>query len=694
MKYPKELYLGLSLIVAISGCHRRPARASEVHRGDELFAEKKYSQATKAYYAAARNGEPDAKLYLKVVTTGLHQGPLNLVLEAAGRAADLSPSDVEVQLLAARMMLPMRKYDEVLHRLQKVVANNPNNATLFVEMGNATAHLASSIVALTLGASARDLDEFSGVARKSRPGITPSSSPGNTSEGDAQAETLFRRAITIDPSAEKPQLAFANFLWATDRVKDSEPVLRDLVDRHPENALASLAIGQYYVLTGRTKEGERYLKVAVADTASRADVSNVTSMDGQARVAFADVYLHTTSSQNGINLLNLSDDGGNAAIAARFALADLYLRSRRDDDAIASLATIPKSHRSHAAVRIASAELRAGKNEQALSRLSEVIDQHLETVQEAMQLKAQLLVALNRPAEAMELAIASAKASPNSDAARRTLAQVLVATGDLENAFDEYSETTRLNITAGDPYVQLARVALALGRTDDAVTAAREGARLKGSDREATLTLVRALVASGDTFNADVQLKPLLAREPGSADVLAQLGAVHAARGTDDAARAAFTKALHSDPNCADALAGLVSLDLKQNQTDAARKRAEAALAAHPQDVRVLQIAARVYAAGNDTQRLDEISRKVVQLDPTDMTAALAVKPPETLHVLESLLQRRPRALEARFALGMLLERMGRTDEARKQYETVLAEPARPDNARLRGRAMARKQAL
>src|SRR5262249_50030493 len=101
MKFPKWLYLGMLLLAAAIGCHRRPSRAAQIQKGDELFASKNFLEATKAYYAAALNGPPDAQLFVKVAQTGLRGGPIMVSVDAARRAATLLPDDIDVQLLAA-----------------------------------------------------------------------------------------------------------------------------------------------------------------------------------------------------------------------------------------------------------------------------------------------------------------------------------------------------------------------------------------------------------------------------------------------------------------------------------------------------------------------------------------------------------------------------------------------------------------
>src|SRR5262245_28259887 len=114
MKFPKWMYVGLLLLAAVAGCRKRsPSRESQVKEADQLLASQEFHQATITYHAAARNGPPDAQLFLKTARTGLIAGPFNLVTDAAVRAADLMPDDLDVQILAAGMMLPTRRYDQV-----------------------------------------------------------------------------------------------------------------------------------------------------------------------------------------------------------------------------------------------------------------------------------------------------------------------------------------------------------------------------------------------------------------------------------------------------------------------------------------------------------------------------------------------------------------------------------------------------
>src|SRR5215471_9029650 len=136
MKPSKSLLLVCLVLVAGSGCHRRPTRAAQVKRGDELYAQKKYVDATKAYYAAALNGPADAQLLQKVVDIDLEGGSLTLARDAATRLSDIEPNDVKLQVQAVRLMLSWRMYDDVLHRLAKVAADNPQNTAVLTALAN------------------------------------------------------------------------------------------------------------------------------------------------------------------------------------------------------------------------------------------------------------------------------------------------------------------------------------------------------------------------------------------------------------------------------------------------------------------------------------------------------------------------------------------------------------------------------
>jgi predicted Zn-dependent protease len=432
------------LLLGAAACKSKPSRADQVRRGDELFAKKEYLKAASAYGDAAHNGAPSGPLLLKEAEANLRGGRPRLASDAAARAASLMPDNLEAQRMAARLMLNEHRFSEVEERLSKVAETHPTDLGILIALGNAKARMASSVVAFDFAVNARTKSEFVALTRKARSQSETGASQ-NGRETDAEAEKIFRRAIEAGPDNIRGQMALANFLWAVGRADDAEPVLKRVADENTDEGIANLALGVYYAVNQRAKEAEHYLKVAKED-------------DSGAIVG----------------------DGSGVKIAASFALADLYEKAKRDAEVTALLEGIPQSHRIAANVRLASFEFRHGKTEQALTRVNKLLQEQRPPLQ-ARLLKAQILIATHHPTDAIAVARELTDVAPKSDEARATLGQALFAAGDLEKAFDEYQEATRLNPQAPEAFVRLAEVAAKLGRTKEADIAAREGRRLQKS---------------------------------------------------------------------------------------------------------------------------------------------------------------------------------------------------------------------
>ena len=371
---------------------------------------------------------------------------------------------------------------------------------------------------------------------------------------------------------------------------------------------------------------------------------------------------------------------------ARFTLADLYIATHRDREALAILGPMAATDDASGAVslRAAPLEFRLGNRQAAMRRIDGLLAREPQSPR-ALLLKAQFLVGQRQFDDAVKFARSAVAASPDSVEALSALGQALSGINDLESAFDALAEAARLGPGVAQPQLELTRVALALRRDKDAVQFAREAVRLLPDNRDAVVMLAKALIRTGDSSGAERELTQFLVRFPQSSDLLVQLGAVHAARGDAAAARAAFARALQSDGNSFDALSGVVSLDLQEGNSGAARRRVDAAAAAHPDDPAFLLLAARVYEADKDAAHTESALRRVLAVDPANIDASLALsdlllsqrQEGEAKRLLEQLLERRPRSLEAETAVATFLERTGRVSDARARYEKIVAEHPR-----------------
>jgi len=626
-------YAGLLLLLAVACKSPDPValKQESIRRGDELVAKKQYAQAAEAYLTGVQSDPLDPHLRMRLAKAYVAAENWPLAGPAAVRAADLLPDDPDAQLQAAELLLGPGWFPDAAERASQVLVKQPGNVTALMILGNAKAQLRSSALALSkLEEAVRMGADYERVRVDLRPIVS--------SYDDRAAELAFRRAVQLAPENLSTHIALANFLWATGRADESEePLSRAAV---PANPYVNRVLGVFYVSRQRAAEAEKYLKVAAA--AGDSD--------------------------------------------ARFALADLYVRTKRDADVLSTLGSMPAAEDAAGAVslRMAAAEFRLNRREEAMRRIDALLAR-LPHNPRAVLLKAQFLFAMGDVDQALRFSRAAVSEDPASSEARSTLGSTLSATGDAENAFNEYVEALRLSPGAPGPPMELARLSLALGRDKQAVEYARQAVRKNPDNQDAAVTLVKTLVSVRDYGAADRELKPLLSRYPGSPAVLLQLARLQAARGDGAAARTAFRRALEADRDSLEALNGIVSLDLKEGKSADARALVDRAVVAHPKDAGYLMLAAQVYSASRDTSRTESTLRTVLEIDRANVGAALALahlltgqrRRDEAKRLLEEFVERQPRSIEAQTSLGIILEDAGDARAAQTRYEKIIAQDPR-----------------
>jgi cellulose synthase operon protein C len=649
------------LLVFAAACSRGPSakkRAELVAEGDSLAAKGNFVGAAAAYNNALKNGPADGALLMKTASTELRIGRPRLAHQHGVRAADMMPDNLDAQLLAARLMLMQRQFVDVKNRLLPVVQKNPKSVEALIELGNGSAHLQHAAAALITFSAARNKDEFDEMSLKVRFSADPRE-PGITSRDLEDAEQPFRKAVEIDPNHTGARIALANFLWWTGRADQAEELLKSVSDANPDSRIANLALGSYYRLTRRTADAERYLEVAARED-----------------MAVPGVFVRDDA--DGSHPRELGTDAGKTT--ARFGLVNLYLDSKRDQQALAMLNVLSAAYPIESGLMLARVEFRTGRRDEALRRVDELLERKPPPAGATL-LKAQFLLEKGEVDQAVALARATATAEPLSSEARTTLGEALVASGDIENGYDELKEALRLRPSSADAALALMTASIALKRDREAAVHARTAARLNPGNDEAALGIVKALILAQDYSGAERELAPLLGGASPSAAALAEMGNLQEARRNHDAARAAFARALQAAPDSLEALSGMLALDTRQKNLAPARQRADAALARHPKDVRYLEIAARTYAADNDAARAEAALRKVLEGDRGNVPAAVllarTISPKsaeEATRVLRQVLERRPRSVEARDTLAGILEQMGRRADARQEYEKIKEE--------------------
>jgi tetratricopeptide (TPR) repeat protein len=561
----------LLLIVAIA-CRSSdpPPVNTDLSRGDQFIEAKQYTQAVKFYQSVVDVDPRNGIARMKLADAYTRIGKWADASQEAVRAARLMPGDLEAQLLAGRLVVLQGGFEQAESLMSAVLRDHPENVDALIQWGSATARLLPSYALDKLADKIHKSDQYEIERRQLRSAVTR--------QADRAAEEAFRKALDLAPDYWQAQLALVNFLWATGRPVEGQRLLKRLADDNPGHTTLNHALGSFYLSRKQDSEAERYLKIAAAT--------------------------------------------GTSGAGARSALADYYITAGRDRDALSLLYAIATVDGASNDVisRTAIVEFRSVSRDRAMRRLDALLAREPHNLRIVL-LKARFLLTMGDAARALPFASAAAAGNANSAEARAMLGEALAATGDLEGAFDEYTQALRLDPEAAGPALDVTRVALALGRNKEAEQLARQAIRKNPDNKDAAIAVVNALVGLQDYSAAERELRPLLARYPDSPQVLVPYGRMRMARGEDEAALSAFMRALRSAPDSQEALSSLVSLKLKQRNVAAARQFAEAALRAHPQSPACLLLAAQVYEEQNDLVRAESTLRQVLAIEGENVRA-------------------------------------------------------------------------
>jgi tetratricopeptide (TPR) repeat protein len=478
------------------------------------------------------------------------------------RAADLLPSDVDVQLTAGTLLQRAGRFEDGRSRALRALALDPSNI-------DAALLGASTLVGL------KDLDG---------------------------AVAQMEEAIRIDPTQSRYFSALGGFELSRGQIKDAEQAFRKAVALDPRSPRAQIALGYYFWSTGRLREAESTFKTALSLDPHSALVNRIltTLLLATNRVTEAEPYLRTL-----------------AQIQRRYGLTltDYYLAQRRFNDAEQVLQSLVSdgSVQTQVRLRFAALRLSQGRVADADDSIDAVLLDEPRNAS-ALLAKAQTLIARDRIADAIPQARAAAEADPQNVQARYVLGKLYVETSQPSPAIKAFNEVLQINPRAASALVELAK--LYRCRRSELESRGRRGAAER-PESELRILLARGHLGAGDIRRAEPEIRNLLKTYPRSAAVQHWR-----ARCTDPAdlpsARKAFEQALHLDVDHREALVQLVNVYAETNNLEAHRiiergcKNPHRYRPAHPR---------RPYYATEETSQCRTDLEKVIAQDSTNISA-------------------------------------------------------------------------
>jgi tetratricopeptide (TPR) repeat protein len=631
MKALALVAVGAVIVVLAAGFMRRGrSKESYLARGNAYAAERRYPEAIIEYRNAVKKDPRSGEMRTKLADAYLRTGDARNAFRETVLAADLLPSDLEAQLKAGQMLLLAEKFEDAKARADKALLVDANSVSAQLLRGTALAGMkdADGAIQQINQAIALDPSDARGYAALGSIELSQGQRP--------EAEAAFKKAVEAQPSSAVALMSLADFYWSAGKVAEVEPLLKRVVVLEPKNLPAHRALVAFYLGTGRVAEAEAPLK-AVADILKDAP--------------------------------------------SKLAIADYYLAARRTDEARALLKTISESKEgfSSATLRLAALDYEQHQVDQAHHQVDAVIAKEPKNV-DALLEKARFLMVEKKDDEAFARATAAVTIDPRSTAAHQLVGTMQARRGQVDQAIASLNEVLKLSPRAIGVKVELAELNLTKGRGDTAVQLLDEVLRDAPRSQPARLVLVRALGATGDLRRATAELNTLIEAQPNSAGLHAQMGALRLRWNDRTGARREFDRAASIDPASFEAFSGQVAVDLEEKNAAHAKSTVEARLQKTPDDPSLLALGAATYAVLHDTQKQEELLRRLIEVAPNNLQAFASLatlyaqqnKLDEARAGFEALAARAPKAVGVHTMVAVILQAQGKDADAQKAYERVL----------------------
>ena len=631
---PAVILLVAVLSTSVCARNRGATREQAFARGNAAFAAQTYPAAVIEYRRALQLDPGFGEARLKLAQSYEQIGDLGRALAEYVKAVEAMPQRLEAQLGAGGLLLLVGRAPEAAEHAERALALAPNNVDARILKANATAGL-------------RNLD-------------------------DAVAQMYdTTESLSADPAQQARAFLHLSVMeLARGHASDAEDVLRKAVAAQPDSVATRVAMASLYWVQGKYPAAEVELNRALA----------IDPNEPRANRALAALYVLTNRMDEAAKPLTMIAASG--APAARFLLADYFTVMKRNGDAEAILKpmTSDVAYYAQAQMRLALIEYGGGHVADAERRVDQTLKKE-PTHPRVLLMKARFLAEARRFDEALAQIRAAMLVERQSPEAYYLLTTVHAARNDPAAAIQAFSELLKLRPRLVDAMLRLVSLNLDRGDRDAAVAFATQAVAAAPTRMDAHLALIRALLERGAAGQAENELKPLLALNPNSAIIATEWGRLLTLKDDLVGARRSFARAVELDPESIDAFGELVALDARTGRAAGIRPAVEERLAKSQRDGRLWLLAARVYGAEGQKDKLEAALLRVIEIEPGNLRAYGALgqyyyaggRLGDARTQFERLAERQPRSVGAFTMLGMIQELEQKPEGAQAAYEHALA---------------------
>jgi tetratricopeptide (TPR) repeat protein len=662
------LILVLTLIAALVSCSRDPAVVKKRYyeSGNKYFDKGRYREASIQYRNALKQDGKYGPAHYKLALTALKQndvaGAVNSFRRALNTLPPDSPDRVDSTVKLAEIYLQVARgekiyMDEVEGFTKELLKRDPNSFDGHRLVGDLNYSRAA--------AAYKEKHPEEGVKLLD----------------EATAE--YRKADQIKPEQQGVTMQLARALTVKAQFPEAEALYRRVIEKDKTNQYAYTELYRMYLFQKKPDEGEKVLKLGYQNNPKQYGFLTLLAIH----------YSGLGRRDDMVSVLQQIKGHAKDFDQAYLTVGAFYLRMGDGDSAIREykegMSKDPKKKSTYQKA-IIEVLMYQDKRQEAAEINTQILKENPADT-DARGLAARFLLDKGDVAKALIELQAVVTRAPDNPVARYNLGRAHAASGEYEQARQQFSKAIELRPDYVEARLALATLQISRGEFDAALKSAQAVLAFDPGNPKARLVESAALMGAKKFDESRAMLDAMLKANPGMPDVSFQLGVVNLAENKFKEAEEAFRRTYQLNPANTKGLMGMVETDMAQNKTDEAMKILQAEIDKAPNRLDLLLAMGNVAVrSGKYDVAVQAYNKILAGLDKgTKAQGDIYLRIGETyrrkgdlngaVQALQKSRETLPDNVAVLSTLALTLDQAGRRPEAKQVYEATIK--LQPNNA-------------
>ena len=598
---------GISLIlalVALASCTSDPNKLKHEYlaSGEHFYQQGKYQEAVIQFRNALDIDPRLAAAHLQLGRTYLALKNRDAAYREINESATLDPSNSNVQLELASVLLIRGQLEPAQSLAKKVLASEP---------GNAGAHKILAEKEALAHDFPQAIQEFQKTIELEPQRIENYQALGATLAATgkyAEAEDAYRRAIQANPKSPQAHISLGEFYFSQKNLPQAESEMREACGLDPQAVPPWVFLARIYMAAGKSADAEK----------TYADLKTVAPKDPQAYRALGIYYLSSGQREKALAEFRsiLSEHPKDNSVKGQ--LVELLLDLNRVSQASSLNQDILTANQADPQALLAEGRIffSQGQYEKAKTALSGAIKglplsalayYFLGLSQQATGLPDLAKSSLERALELQpQMALASA-----------ALANLTAKDGNSKEALQLADHARQADANLASAYVASAQALMAKGDAKQAEAALLDALRRDPASLTSLSTLVKLYSEEGRAQEALYRISGLIQLNPQNPGLRLLQGLAYLSLKDLDRADSSVRRALTLDPNTPDAYTVLADIHFARGATADAKSDLRAAIAARPRSLLNYMALATQFEKEGNWEEARRLCEKAHEIDPS-----------------------------------------------------------------------------